>query len=591
MSLMVYCYRHDEDYRAYDAAWIRRISDRLDLKTSPRIISGRGLFMEFICHENIYAADSGEAIYFSDTDLTEDIRTRNFPDIQFRDGIRYSLREDAEQVCLANDLIGSVNLWYLTNEAGLIVSSSMRLLAMASGVYQPDHEAFKWFLGNGQLCPGKSWHEGANLLPGGGRLSYAFHQRKIQVTAEVGHVPRRKATLKDIEQAVSQAIACVKVTPGMRLSLSGGVDSRVVLYEFIRRGIKMPCVVVGDPEYMQYPNCDCGIAREIARHTGVDLLPLELPDTISGLEQDDLYQHFRRYVASLEGCGFTPPFRVDANQRMRNAGITHLIRGTEAFGWLFAANHLQARQIVAINLFSDYRESEPLRDQLAERMPHDLPPSLMRRNGETPAAWRDRLYRVYRVPCFLNPMDSALATRMNTLHPFVYNSVIRSVVLRLSDRDRTDKELFKKYCVNLEREVIGRNLPFADGKPFPLQDDQAKHDALVHVALHALRKSACAATMYEPELIEALLRIARQRQVKPQECNTARLSQMPNFFKRHIPKPLRYKLKTWVGIQPSRDVDLTFQYGWILVRMAVICITVDMLTEDAKVFSKEFRAP
>lgn len=150
MSLMVYCYRHDEDYRAYDAAWIRRISDRLDLKTSPRIISGRGLFMEFICHENIYAADSGEAIYFSDTDLTEDIRTRNFPDIQFRDGIRYSLREDAEQVCLANDLIGSVNLWYLTNEAGLIVSSSMRLLAMASGVYQPDHEAFKWFLGNGQ---------------------------------------------------------------------------------------------------------------------------------------------------------------------------------------------------------------------------------------------------------------------------------------------------------------------------------------------------------------------------------------------------------------------------------------------------------
>ena len=69
MSLMCYCYKNNRDYRSFDAEWIRRVAARLDTLAAPRIVRGSGLFMEFVCLDNIYTAKADNTIYFSDTDI------------------------------------------------------------------------------------------------------------------------------------------------------------------------------------------------------------------------------------------------------------------------------------------------------------------------------------------------------------------------------------------------------------------------------------------------------------------------------------------------------------------------------------------
>lgn len=590
MSLMFYYYKNNRDYRAFDAKWLRRVASRLDVPVTPRVVHGSGLFMEFVCPDNIYTAEADNTIYFSDADIAKELYDKKYTDLRYQDGIRYSLQEDENKVRLTNDLIGSVNLWYFANTDGFIISSSMRLLVMIASFYQPDREAFSWFLCNGQLCPGKSWCDGINLLPGGGQeLQFSFATKQIQIIPRNethGQGQRNDMTLEEMGRILPDAISRVKVTSGMRLSLSGGVDSRVILYEFIRHGIKMPCVVTGAPEFIHDSNCDVGIARDIASHLGVDLLTLKIPETISTGDIDQVYDHFCKYIMRVEGCGFTPPFSVDTHELEREAGITDLLRGNEAFGWSFVANEIHARQMVAINLFSDYSESKPLYNRLSGLMPHTLTPELQRMPEESLATWCDRLYRVYRIPCCLNPLISGLANKMNTLSPFWYNSVIQGV-LRTSDRNRVEKYLFRKYCEKIELEVAGRNFPIAVGKPFPPTDGSRKHDVLMKVAMNILSRSKSAAAMFDPDLVMDIQKVSQQRPTHPEPSNIPRKYQQPNVLKRYIPKSVKYYLKRLLGMQPSRDVNLTFQYGWILIRMAVISMMADVLADDARYIHRQ----
>ena len=458
------------------------------------------------------------------------------PGAALPDGSFALLRVDDAYVELAADAAGSRTLWYVLTEQELIASSSQRAIVMLLGSFQPNRDALPWMLSSGTLGPTASWDARVRRLQPGERVLLDRQQwRLTTATASLDFTPddrsSRPVHLERLRESVAEA--CRGWSFDARrwvLTLSGGVDSRSLLYLFRDRGIG--AVTWGLPHTPQQDGNDAQVARRLARTLGVPhrFFPIEIPD-------DGLESVLERFLRVGEGrvariSGYVDGFRIW--QTLFDEGCQGVIRGDEAFGSVPVSSADAARWTASLTTLADYFSAAELAGFELPAQP--LPPALERRRNETPATWRDRLYQQFRVPTLLAGLTDLKTAYVEVGNPLLANSVL-ACVRTLPDHLRSEKRLW--------HELVGRQLPslgLARRVAIPALTDFLGDPRVLKLLVDDL-SSESAASVFSPLLRARCLSALRAalRQAKPAQAAERR---SPGIA-RAVPTKLRAVMRHW----------------------------------------------
>jgi hypothetical protein len=415
------------------------------------------------------------------------------PGAALPDGSFALLRADDTQVELAADSAGSRTLWYALTDDELIASSSQRAIVMLLGSFQPNRDVLPWMLSSGTLGPTAAWDARVQRVQPGERVLLDRREWRLKTTTRSSaFVPdehsSRAAHLERLAAAVVEA--CRRWSFDAHkwvLTLSGGADSRSLLCLLRDRGIA--AVTWGLPESTEQEGNDAQVARTLARTFAVPhrFLPIETPG-------DALDAVFERFLAAGEGrvariSGYVDGFRIW--KTLFDEGCEGVIRGDEAFGSVPVSSAYATRWTASLTTMTDYFSAPEL--ATFELPDQPLPAALERRNNETLATWRDRLYQQFRVPTLLAGLTDLKTAYVEVGNPLLAASVL-TCVRALPDELRTEKQLW--------HELVARQLPqlpLAKRVAIPSLTDFLGDPRVLDLLLEDL-SSASAASLFSPLL-------------------------------------------------------------------------------------------
>jgi hypothetical protein len=498
------------------------------------------------------------------------------PGAALPDGSFALLRADEDEVELAADNAGSRTIWYALTDDELIASSSQRAIVNLLGSFEPNRNVLPWMLSSGTLGPTDGWDARLKRVQAGERVVLDRAHWRVRSTKEApAFIPDRSlsraAHLERLKAAVADA--CDRWSFDAEkwvLTLSGGADSRSLLYLLRDRGIDT--VTWGLPESGEQDGSDAQIARQVAR-------ALAAPHRFFTIEPHGREPELvlERFLAAGEGrvdriSGYVDGF--DVWKTLFDDGYGGVIRGDEAFGWVPVQSAYAVRAATNLATLADYFSPQELATfELAEQ---PLPEDFTRASGETLATWRDRLYQQARIPTFLAALTDLKTAYLEIGNPLLARSVLECV-RAMPDELRTDKPLW--------REIVGAQLPdvaLAKRVAIPtvtdflndrrvlqlLQDELASEHAAALLA-PALRARCCAA-------LQAAARAAGR--------TTRRGDWRHSALAAVIPKPVRAIVRNWRANQPSINPLVLAFRAFIAARMH------EMLRADAALPRSE-RAP
>jgi asparagine synthetase B (glutamine-hydrolysing) len=354
----------------------------------------------------------------------------------------------ADFLRVEGDAVGARTLWYAESEAGFSVSTSQRALVRWLGNFEPADRAVGWFMLTGSLGPGTSWDGRIRPLPPAAALRFHRVSRTLEVLR--GARPRFftpspvTAELEgELLGVLGDATARVPRGPGVALSLSGGLDSSLLLHG-LGRERALDCVSWGAVHALDDPSSDAAIARQNAQHYGA-------PFRFLPIRPAPVDQAVDRFVAAAEGrvdhvSGYLDG--LELWKRLAEDRVQLVVRGDEAFGWVPVLTAADVRRSVGAPELDDYGNREWLREiGLGDLAIPALPDSL-RRGAESLPTWRDRLYQEFRIPVVLAALTTVKSGYVETHNPLLDPSILR-LVARLPDRERTDKRFVRRVARTL----------------------------------------------------------------------------------------------------------------------------------------------
>ena len=183
-------------------------------------------------------------------------------------GVLVDLRK--QEVVLFNDRFGLGRIYYHENEHGLFFSSEAKsLLKVLPAVRQLDLQSLGEFFSCGCVLQNRTLFSGISLMPGGSVWTFSPGQRVRKETYFKKERWEQQPLLNDSEYYEKLKETWARVLPRYfrgkqraALSLTGGVDSRMILAWSQRPAGKLPCYTFGG----MYRDCaDVKISREVAR--------------------------------------------------------------------------------------------------------------------------------------------------------------------------------------------------------------------------------------------------------------------------------------------------------------------------------------
>ncbi len=233
------------------------------------------------------------------------------------------------------------------------------------------------------------------------------------------------------------------------LSLSGGVDSRVILGALPERSWT---TVSWGSRPTDEPGSDLLVAQQLADRFGTHhrVFPLRL--------HDEPVEMLDAFVAHSEGrtdklAGYIDGFAVW--RRMVETGIDGMIRGDELFGSNYSATRALSWANMGLATFGDYLPTAETR-LLAKRYPQRRPAELKRRPAETMAGWRNRLREQHEQPTTLAALNQIRSPYVEMVNPLLCRSLVRAA-RRWDDDYTVDKAYLKRIVAG-----IVPDLAFAD---------------------------------------------------------------------------------------------------------------------------------
>jgi asparagine synthase (glutamine-hydrolysing) len=237
------------------------------------------------------------------------------------------LDEDARQLLLISDRLGSYPIYWFDTADGLTFASELRAVVRNHPRPAVDPRTVNDILALGFPFGNKTLAAGVHLLPPASALVYRWSERSLSVSAYSSLAdsfrPARidkQTYVQNLQQAFATAMdRAVAGSHCFGLSLSGGLDTRVILSALDRRGIPMSTFTLGGK------GCaDEVIGYRLAKLANSTHRFVELGDRYCG----ELGSSLRRMVTLTDGMyvshGFT---EMLALQAFEASGFSVLLRG------------------------------------------------------------------------------------------------------------------------------------------------------------------------------------------------------------------------------------------------------------------------
>jgi len=363
------------------------------------------------------------------------------------DGSYGIIRADQNCIELVSDVTASRTIYYRHFEDRLVASTSQRAIAHFANDFVPNEDAIAWMISSGSLSPSQAWDE---------RLNYVGPDTRVQLDRSTWELTEksRRTTFDPIDgpesshhdrlvDALDDTFNAININiERWELPLSGGLDSRELLLRLQDRK-SLRTFTWGTNAALDDPETDAMRARELAEACDVPHRYYTLPET-----PENAAEVFDRFVTAGEGridhiSGYLDGFGVFED--LSNMGVDGLIRGDEGFGWRPVGSTTAVRDVIGAVTIKDYEMLPALSIPGGDNQ--ELPWRLARRDGESIATWRDRLYHTYRIPVVLGALTALKTPYVEVVNPFLTRRVLETV-REFPDEYRTDKRLYAAYVEN-----------------------------------------------------------------------------------------------------------------------------------------------
>lgn len=447
------------------------------------------------------------------------------------DGAYAIFRSDDAVVELVSDGLASRTAWFALTDDMFIAATSQRAIVAMLEEFQFNPAVIPWMLTSGTLGPGLSWDKRIRHLPAGTTVTLDRRSWRLTEHTEPAGFTPISITEPEAEHRVSTALKNVIgsahfADPRWAITLSGGVDSRVILC-LLENTKGMRAVTWGLKASLEDPTNDARIAQRLARQYG---LPHVYFDT--ALADQPVDQILQRFVANGEGridhiSGYADGF--DLWTRMVNSGIRGVIRGDQAFGHKPVRTPLDARLRAGLTLWSDFR-TLPSPQRFGLTAP-DLPDWLRQRPGESSATWRDRLQQQFRTPFVLGALNDLKLPYVELVSPLLTDSIVK-LIRQLPDHLRSNKAVLRRIAA-----TMCPTIPFAATAAIQSAEDILHTPRIVAFLRDSLSDPMIGSVIPNDLALYAVsgLRVSNER---PRGLSRSRLRQItrpwiPSWLKRH----------------------------------------------------------
>jgi asparagine synthetase B (glutamine-hydrolysing) len=373
-------------------------------------------------------------------------------------------RNAARSLEILSDAAASRTVWYFFDDDLFVASTSQRAIVMFLGSFEFNPGAVPWMLSTGSLGPEASWDRRIRRLPPDAcaaldKASWSLRVERRPIVFAVRDRTRashRELLLNDLRSVMRSLSESPQISfDDCLLPLSGGYDSRAILCLLAENGVPagLKAITWGLEQNIHRKGNDAAVAKEVAHSMGVrhryfhtDLAPEPVEKVLERFIRagEGRIDHLSAYMDGLE------TWRKLAEEE----GCRAVIRGDEGFGWIAVSSEMTVRFNLGMALCSDYRNLEALAKKYRFAA-QELPSELRRGEGETLAAWRDRLYHAYRLPTILAALSDIKHSYVEIVNPLLARTILERV-RELPDPLRTDKALFKEIV-----DAIGPRVPYA----------------------------------------------------------------------------------------------------------------------------------
>ncbi|MCB0429399.1 MAG: hypothetical protein H6585_04265 [Flavobacteriales bacterium] len=396
------------------------------------------------------------------------------------DGVHLSIEATPEKALIRTDTIGSEVVWYFMDQEWVYVSTSQRLIIAMKGSFQADPEAISWLLGSKCLPPDRAWDPEIHAMRLDASLVIDRREWRKEHQWQTYSYPEKDVLGNDyhaiLDQALMKTMERVHMAPGDYIGLSGGADSRMMLY-YLRSLFgpdrKMQAMTFGvNRDLLDEPLSELHLSRRLSQEQKLDLEHHFLIEEGDRYVNPDIWEKtlkiFDGRLAMLNN--------VVSFEHFFLKGCRSMLVGDQPFGRdvVNSENHVIRKQGIFLRSF--FKAGTDADKAILGMIPDRLPETYLKRDAETLSAWRDRLHQEFHLPYYLQPYTLARSHYFESQRPLIFGSVTR-LARQLTDAQRNNKKIVKELL-----SMHGPELPYAVDKS--LKKFLKKQQARMALDLH-----------------------------------------------------------------------------------------------------------
>ena len=374
----------------------------------------------------------------------------------FPDGSFALIRNNNNYCELVSDAVGSRTIWYYHDKNNLIASTSQRAIIMFLGSFVFNQKVIPWMLSSGSLGPDFSWDKRIKRVPANSSVlldkkDWTLSQKSNPIVFKIVKNSSKKHR-HNLEKAIKSTFESLKLDlTKWVLPLSGGFDSRAILYYFLKEDQNagnVKTITWGLKSSQTKKGNDAKVAKELANKLNVENKYYH-----TDISDEPIETIVNRFILLGEGridqlAGYMDGFHIW--KTLFEDGIQGIIRGDEGFGWTSVSSPYTVRLYTGLCLCEDFSN---LANYKQLGIPNqEIPSYLKKLNSESLETWRDRIYHQYRIPTILAALSDLKLSYVEQVNPLLSQKILE-VVRELPDNHRTEKSLFRKIVLALRPKV------------------------------------------------------------------------------------------------------------------------------------------
>jgi asparagine synthetase B (glutamine-hydrolysing) len=492
----------------------------------------------------------------------------------FREYKKYSssfqVFTNEEECIVSTNSTASRSVWYYFDENLFIVSTSQRAIVAWLSSFKSEPQAISWMLSCGNLGPGYSWDKRIRHLLANEKLIVSRKDWSLKLEFCQESRFEKTSTKEDTKDFLNGLLSntfkkLFIPLNSTKLALSGGYDSRTVLYYLVKNNFRVSTLTWGLADAIIEAGTDSNIAQLVASKLNVESTYYE-----TNFREKSFENIFNKFLLSGEGRldhinSFMDGFAMW--EELYKKGLRNVIRADETFGWLPCQTIQDVRISIDMHIMEDNSNMNPLTEFGFETQLY--PPFTWRKENESLETWRDRLYREFRIPFVLTGLHDLISPYVEVFNPLLHDDIVDFCV-RMPDHLRTNKKLYAELVPELIPEV-----PIAKKASIPEPASILKSSRIVSLMLDEL-SSSNSKKLYSNEFISW---VQHYLNVSDKYVNSTN-DGFSLWLKSHIP----WKLKKFL----RRDlIKYQADFNQLAFRAVIISKMYAILEDDANLFSND----